>query len=1377
MKLTFLFQSLIGFIIILGAVSAGKTPKKVVETGFTIAKVPFVFEYKELVEICDEYIVSHSGEYFDNWIIQFLKDALTDTPAVLFDDIDEEVGKHKDAIKKYLDTVISKQKTVPKYSALALEIEVADLLEKIGSITKTPYVPRYSTEMPTEGNGSVEIPKIADFIKSVKDTPLTVDSIDRVATLLKKINDLPEDSKAKAVYQPVIEYLKEDVEETLYQILAVALNEPNDKVFSGLPSDQVALLQSFFNDFMFVGSLPEFREAILTTLTSSPEEPNFNGEFFTPELFKSLTGVPSNFEDVFVFDEFILTDLDRVDLKKIHEAAKRFQFQREFPSQFNTAFTDLELDIPDVDKIQTPEARRKRHNAKVERLAYIVSAFPRKSGSIASSPPVSLPEFLTELFNWTVDTPIFDPEPEQPIQANEGEAQVLTKSVPAEHRLIAPHDFRKNFLPLLSWICHRIPGCDLFQKREKPIVEKFKKFGNVRHFETEKEELEGSVPQDILDRFKELTVEAHIKDVAENLPNIKTFFRKPEQKMRNQKAYRQPPKLEDEEVVTEIEMKLGSEQPTSPNKLQVVEEEPVQNILINEEEDLPVTAALTEEERKEMEEGDYKVFSEELAPKIFALDAQEDAPLNPKFLEIVLETGIDSANKDFSDRIRKAAVKYLTLKAMKTPAIAAKNRGPMQKFSGHFITDFREGYDFLSTIGMRNFLMYNYANLRRVELTAKVAKWDQFLFLTKMYDMIFFIDFAVESYVAAVEKGELTDPKDGSIRSVAVIEAKQAEYQSNLPPAIKGDFEKIRSKILTNPFFMDKIHSFNLMVKFLDFFDFFEKLQKANANYLNYQSVFVNFYDFMISLRFQTKTHQAQPYQYVLDNIHACLQYTDRPQDFVKDKRLGEMCNLSHRKYAEMLYFVRLYLLSKSKLVETNLQPYEAGSFDTHVRMFLALADQFPEYGSAFKFFCEKENEKAPVCTAANIYKRLNYQLSKTDVIRLDLDSEEFADFDLTDSNNKITLINGIDTAIVAASERGNIKDYEKLIGRFDIFKNGSAFKLGSADIPALTTYLKRTFRKAVFAPWEGTISRVVQTILRGKEDLNPQSDSLKAFLLYNGVIIPDFLKAFLIYAQTEQEFERIARIIVEEEMDSTVAKLNSPANNKFIIDVTSALQHLSETEALDKFREKLHEQYAGAWKTCRNVFKYGLMSEAENTEEWNFIDDLMGQQDEETEQTVQAESNSFKKLESELGKDMKTLRVVTTSFTIPVTQDENEERLKKNMFEKKTLEAAYTDSRDFKLEEASDSEMLKSKPISPPVNLTTIYRKATDLPNKPLTFIKNIEATNFSLDQLKKVSGPTGNKFLKSQPQNNDQEKNKLKKTRTPQQSDDDELENHELL
>ena len=85
-----------------GTLAAG-TPRRSVESSSSEIQVPFLYQYKQLSDICDPIIIGNFDLYFDPWVVDSLKKAHDNPPRTVYEKLNADLDAHEDKIMKYLE--------------------------------------------------------------------------------------------------------------------------------------------------------------------------------------------------------------------------------------------------------------------------------------------------------------------------------------------------------------------------------------------------------------------------------------------------------------------------------------------------------------------------------------------------------------------------------------------------------------------------------------------------------------------------------------------------------------------------------------------------------------------------------------------------------------------------------------------------------------------------------------------------------------------------------------------------------------------------------------------------------------------------------------------------------------------------------------------------------------------------------------------------------------------------------------------------------------------------------------------------------------------------------------------------------------------------
>lgn len=243
-------------------------------------------------------------------------------------------------------------------------------------------------------------------------------------------------------------------------------------------------------------------------------------------------------------------------------------------------------------------------------------------------------------------------------------------------------------------------------------------------------------------------------------------------------------------------------------------------------------------------------------------------------------------------------------------------------------------FDFDTTTSFRNFL-FRIIN-SKVSSFQPLSDGENMLMV---YDIIMYIQFIDQERQKTLPE-EIDEDNDD-----------ERELRMELEEAGQKLNEHFYSKDVSRVDIFDSImsretglikHRFGVefIVSFFDFFDYYAVANESQASFLNIHLVYENFYHFLNKLRFDLESEEENVFKFVLDNMEMCLRFTDHYDEDLSANPISKVCDFSHRKYAEMYFFYKFYLLRTQKLLPDNTQltlsPYEGTTFNTHVRTFLS---------------------------------------------------------------------------------------------------------------------------------------------------------------------------------------------------------------------------------------------------------------------------------------------------------------------------------------------------------------------------------------------------------------------------------------------------------
>jgi len=316
------------------------------------------------------------------------------------------------------------------------------------------------------------------------------------------------------------------------------------------------------------------------------------------------------------------------------------------------------------------------------------------------------------------------------------------------------------------------------------------------------------------------------------------------------------------------------------------------------------------------------------------------------------------------------------------------------------------------------------------------------------------------------------------------------------------------------------------------------------------------------------------------------------------------LCHFSHRKYAEMYFFYKIYLIQANKPFTSGITEHSMLRFNTHTRVFLLFAHDYSPYQMTLNNICDDvQQSEESICVSWKLFNSLmNYIHSEN------LPLGHFQDQvqklkNLDNVNMRINIINALEAVyMVAKPGRINMVDWEKVMFVFDFFRMNKQSKLHNMlefkkeDKGQLANYLKRTYQKLTVDPNEAMLARVVQEIMNGKQDVNPDKDSLLTYLHFANEIVPFYLKLFLQFSTKDAHFERIAQILIDNKISFELIRLNDIDDDDFFISLAENLQDVdSDKAALNMIHRKLKQKYELLLEKCQAVTESSFLHESGN--------------------------------------------------------------------------------------------------------------------------------------------------------------------------------------
>lgn len=431
------------------------------------------------------------------------------------------------------------------------------------------------------------------------------------------------------------------------------------------------------------------------------------------------------------------------------------------------------------------------------------------------------------------------------------------------------------------------------------------------------------------------------------------------------------------------------------------------------------------------------------------------------------------------------------------------------------------------------------------------------------------------------------------------------EYQNELTTIFEKRYPNLTSIMSADAQahprrFMKSIYKTLFFLKFLDFFDLFyihfndenEPIFPILKNdYISIHSVFINFYHFLYSLRNIIKIEIENPHLFVLEKMEECLVYSARSTSAAIDFGLEEFCVFSNRKYAEIYYFYKFYLVILNKLENISLKNFNEDELNTHTRMFFLFALNSPRFKRLLNEKCKEENSKwLDICISWVIFGEF-YELI-IDSTHSGLSFSFVKNFMMQKvlPNQNVKSASHVKFNILFAAEavsllvEGQGVNFGRFISLFNLNEhylstrpNNSEIALEDKSILELfqiqktdtsnrllmIQYLKKTYFKKARTSNEHAITLAITSIL--DEPTIQKNNLLLTAFTYAGHVIVNFVKLFLMYATKDQHFEKITDFLIDQRVFFELANLNRPIDDAFYKKVIAEIASKDQNYLVEK--------------------------------------------------------------------------------------------------------------------------------------------------------------------------------------------------------------------
>lgn len=352
----------------------------------------------------------------------------------------------------------------------------------------------------------------------------------------------------------------------------------------------------------------------------------------------------------------------------------------------------------------------------------------------------------------------------------------------------------------------------------------------------------------------------------------------------------------------------------------------------------------------------------------------------------------------------------------------------------------------------------------------------------------------------------------------------------------------------------------DLMIDHLDFYNFCSKYH-AYGKALNAAEAFApytaltTFYHLLYKVRISMDTEVVNSYRYFLERLESCLKYTSGKIVKVKDPTLESVCHLSYRKYAELYFLYKTYLMTERGYEDLSYQNYDQTLVPLRTGTFFRVAVNVPTIGMHIDNQCKQEgSDIAVVCQVWGALKPILLNIKSVSPIGFtfkDLMTLIAAEFNIEedqkppftrekikllvlydalnsamrqlpyqndifvgifDHGKELPVVNGVpDTSTVAGRNRiwilEDLPDEKRMLADFLMLNYKKRFIEASEHCSSVTV-------KAILASIRST-----KVSKSGKIEADSNSFSLNTLLTYQGIHSIGLLKFFMMYSDSIEDF------------------------------------------------------------------------------------------------------------------------------------------------------------------------------------------------------------------------------------------------------------------
>lgn len=1159
--------------------------RKIVDGTFTPEQLNALVKMltaEELKSVCMQSILNDGSDFFHKWVIRNVADQGFDRPALITGVTQNMVNDHLTQLNSYINEMTLLSNDLHKFSRFLFDAQIKDLSSRVNEIVgrefNNPYDNGNDAKALTENLG----PYAQHLVKELANKDIQPADVQNIGDIYRQ-EDLQPESNQDPEVKKLVEKNKKELRTILHRIIRVYTNNDSGKLYTQFTPEQKAFVETFFNAFRYLMPPQEHQDNVLKNLisdASSLKKAIPDHKFINQPLYNYMENLNTEYSPLFYRDNFI-TRLDPdYKLEDLHSAATPTLFSWDFFKSFdNQDYANAVAPSLDVKKDESLDQKVARKKARLHAMLYKVYTLARDDGTLPVDHSPDNTDILRKLYSWVLNNA---PKFAAPVMTDEG----LKDNHHKMHTLFEPKIFRRYYLPLLDLICQKLGmQCGLLEGDKPQVIRTFIDFGNHNEL-TDSPIVKAVITPQVLDA---ITIDSGIQEFENfigDIDDLADALELPDEPLMEKDLFAEDFNSDADRPDTprEAPKLLLQKRFNPPSRYGGLPE----FVVIKDKETSPVEADPTRRRRRRKHGKGPAAIPQRMAPeqvqdnfnKVIGdrfLPIKDGEPMSPQKLT-QLGKFIDTVNSIENPK-RKRRVRHLLMNFV----IKTKAKDFVDKFVKDQLAEHSAPIDYKQSQGLRNFLFATMNSENRYVPTTADDEYNYSL------DILFFIINVSKANLLNLRTSTPAQFPAAATKFKKDLQTINNEFISAKPSGSENHVNRVN--ILGNKLdevFLERASGIEFFRHFLDFFTFYETIEEeARATNVDFYRIYLQFYQIVAHLRRGGMQAQAfdNPHDYLLFKITECMAITEENSAFIALHDLNTHCVFSYRKYAEVLYFYKLYLIRTKKEVSKSMVEHQR-EFDVHTRMFLSFAYHNDNYRMLLDNQCQDHPELKTICVSWSIFKSVINYLHNADMDS-NLLKAQMSRVATGTTANKINMFNGFEAAHFY-SRSSNVKDEAKFL---DLFKTegvdnkesvGELFAFTPSDEKELARYLSLTYKKLSFDRHEITIIKLVNYVLETEEGGN--SDALILYLTFMGRVAPFYMKLFLQYAQTDAHFARLARVLINNEISSNLVAINGASKDSFFRKLVEEVDGMEQSDVPMFVLNRFQEEYAKTFQQCQKV-------------------------------------------------------------------------------------------------------------------------------------------------------------------------------------------------